>query len=249
MSILIVLPTYNEHENVERMLRAIRDAIAEADVLVVDDGSPDGTAEIVERVGSELDRIELLRRGAKGGLGAAYRAGFRIALARGYDVVVEMDADFSHEPAVVRQLVAPVLAGEAELVIGSRYVPGGSTPDWPKNRRLISRTGNRYLRLMLDLPIADATAGFRAYAAHALAKIDLAGLQAGGYVFQVEMADRIVQDGGRVIEIPITFHDRAFGNSKMSSKIVREALWLVTKWGVIRRVRSLRGSGKSGAAT
>lgn len=249
MSILIVLPTYNEHENVERMLRSIREAIAEAEVLVVDDGSPDGTAEIVERVAGEIGRIELLRRGSKGGLGAAYRAGFRVALARGYDVVVEMDADFSHDPAMIRQLVAPVEAGEAELVIGSRYVAGGSTPDWPKNRRLISRTGNRYLRLMLDLPIADATAGFRAYAAPALAKIDLAGLQAGGYVFQVEMADRIVQNGGRVMEIPITFHDRAFGNSKMSSKIVREALWLVTKWGIARRVRAIRRSPKSSAAS
>ncbi|MGB2758295.1 MAG: polyprenol monophosphomannose synthase [Acidimicrobiia bacterium] len=245
MSVLIVLPTYNESENIERILGAIRSECDEADVLVVDDGSPDGTAEIVERVANELGRIELLRRGSKGGLGAAYRAGFRVGLSRGYSIIIEMDADFSHDPARLNDLIAPVRAGEAELVIGSRYVPGGSTPDWPRKRRVISRTGNRYLRLMLRLPIQDATAGFRAYSATALEGIDLAKLQAGGYVFQVEMADQIVRNGGRIKEVPITFHDRAYGNSKMSGKIVREAFWLVTKWGVRRRIASFRGQKRT----
>lgn len=245
VSVLIVLPTYNESENIERILGAIRSECDEADVLVVDDGSPDGTAEIVERVANELGRIELLRQGSKGGLGAAYRAGFRVGLSRGYSIIIEMDADFSHDPARLNDLIAPVRAGEAELVIGSRYVPGGSTPDWPRKRRVISRTGNRYLRLMLRLPIQDATAGFRAYSATALEGIDLAKLQAGGYVFQVEMADQIVRNGGRIKEVPITFHDRAYGNSKMSGKIVREAFWLVTKWGVRRRIASFRGQKRT----
>lgn len=241
MSILIVLPTFNEAENVERMLHAIHEAFPSADVLVVDDGSPDGTADLAEKVSAELGGIEVLRRGSKSGLGSAYRAGFRVALARKYDVIVEMDTDFSHDPSMLPALVAPIEAGEAELVIGSRYVSGGSTPDWPKKREFLSRTGNRYLRFMLRLPVADATAGFRAYAAPAVANIDLSNLQAGGYVFQVEMADRVFQQGGRIVEIPITFHDRAFGSSKMSSKIVREALWLVTRWGLSRRISAVRG--------
>ncbi len=222
------------------MLHAIREHLPTADVLVVDDGSPDGTADLAANVATTLGRIEVLRRGGKSGLGSAYRAGFRVALARNYDVVVEMDTDFSHDPAMLPQLVAPIEAGNADLVIGSRYIPGGSTPDWPKKRELISRNGNRYLRFMLRLPIADATAGFRAYSSGVLQRIDLASLKAGGYVFQVEMADRVSQLGGRVQEIPITFHDRAFGSSKMSSSIVREAFWLVTRWGVSRRLGRFR---------
>jgi dolichol-phosphate mannosyltransferase len=235
---LIVLPTYNEVANIETVLRRVRGCVPDAQVLVVDDGSPDGTADLADDVARELGRISVLRRPAPTGLGSAYRDGFRWGLDRGYDVLVEMDSDLSHDPAVLPALLGRIDDG-ADLVIGSRYVPGGKTADWPWARRAISRTGCRYAQLMLGLSTRDATSGFRAYRAGALRAVDLDSLRANGYGFQVEMAYRVAAVGGDVREIPIEFRDRTAGTSKMSPRIVVEALWLVTKWGV--RDRLTRG--------
>ena len=235
MRALVILPTYNEIENIEEILRRTRAAAPEADVLVIDDGSPDGTADRAEKTGLELGRIEVLRRPGKSGLGSAYRAGFRIGLAKGYTVMVEMDSDFSHDPAVVPTLLAGVERG-ADLVIGSRYVPGGAIPDWPRWRRTISRGGCVYARTMLGLGVQDATAGFRAYSARILGQIDLDAVRADGYGFQVEMTYLTERGGGKVEEIPIEFRDRTQGTSKMSTRIVIEAFVLVTWWAVRDRV-------------
>ncbi|MFN8035884.1 MAG: polyprenol monophosphomannose synthase [Acidimicrobiia bacterium] len=238
MRALLVLPTYNEIENVETVLRTLRAAAPDVDVLVVDDGSPDGTADVAEKLGEELGAIEVLRRPAKSGLGSAYRAGFRIGLSRGYGAMIEMDADLSHDPAVVPSLVG-ALGNGVELAIGSRYVPGGAIPDWTPLRRAISRFGNLYARFMLGLAVQDATAGFRAYTRHALQQIDLDSVRADGYGFQVEMAYFVQRNGGRIVEIPIAFRDRTLGHSKMSARIVVEALLLVTWWGVRDRARRI----------
>ena len=235
MRVLVVLPTYNEIENIDEVLRRTRRALPEAEVLVVDDGSPDGTADRAEELGEHLGGITVMRRSGKSGLGSAYRAGFRWGLERGYDALVEMDADLSHDPASLRELVGALEHG-ADLSIGSRYVPGGSIPDWPASRRWISRIGCWYARTMLGLSVRDATAGFRAYRADTLARIDLDHVRADGYGFQVEMTYRVERDGGRVVEIPIQFRDRTLGKSKMSGRIVVEALLLVTRWGVRDRL-------------
>ena len=232
---LVVLPTYNEVENIETVLRRVRESAPGAHVLVVDDGSPDGSADLADDVAEELGGISVLRRVAPTGLGSAYRDGFRWGLDRGYDVLVEMDSDLSHDPAALPALLRAIDNG-ADLVIGSRYVPGGMTADWPWARRAISRTGCRYAQLMLRLPTRDATSGFRAYRAGALRAVDLETLRANGYGFQVEMAYRVTAVGGDVREIPIEFRDRTAGTSKMSLHIVVEALWLVTKWGVRDRL-------------
>jgi dolichol-phosphate mannosyltransferase len=232
---LIVLPTYNERDNIETVLRRVRFVVPAAHVLVVDDGSPDGTAELAEQVAHELRGISVLRRAAPTGLGNAYRAGFRWGLARGYEVLVEMDADLSHDPLVLPELLHTVAAG-ADLAIGSRYVAGGGTKDWPWARRMISRNGCRYAQTMLGLPARDATSGFRAYRADALRALDLDQVQASGYGFQVEMTYRVARNGGRVAEVPIEFRDRVAGTSKMSTRIVVEAFLLVTRWGVRDRL-------------
>jgi dolichol-phosphate mannosyltransferase len=232
---LVVLPTYNEVENIETVLRRVRESAPGAHVLVVDDGSPDGTADLADDVARELGGISVLRRVAPTGLGSAYRDGFRWGLDRGYDVLVEMDSDLSHDPATLPALLRAIDNG-ADLVIGSRYVPGGMTAGWPWARRAISRTGCRYAQLMLRLPTRDATSGYRAYRAGALRAVDLETLRANGYGFQVEMAYRVTAVGGDVREIPIEFRDRTAGTSKMSLHIVVEALWLVTKWGVRDRL-------------
>ncbi len=231
MRALLVLPTYDEAENVEEVLRRLRAAAPDISVLVVDDGSPDGTAELARKIGEELGDLEVLERAKKSGLGSAYRTGFRWGLERGFDAFVEMDADLSHDPAVVPQLLARIEEG-CDLVIGSRYVPGGSIPDWPWLRQAISRGGNIYARVMLGISVHDATAGFRAYSRRALERIDLDAVRADGYGFQVEMAYRVERAGGEVAEIPIEFRDRTLGRSKMSSRIVVEALLLVTWWGI-----------------
>jgi dolichol-phosphate mannosyltransferase len=228
---LVVLPTYQEAENVEAVLRRIRAAAPAAHVLVVDDGSPDGTADLADKVAEDLGQIEVLRRAVKDGLGSAYRTGFAWGLERDFDVLVEMDADLSHEPEALPSLLTVVDAG-ADLVIGSRYVPGGSTPQWPRIRRFLSVWANRYAAAVLGLAINDATAGFRAYRADVLRRIDLDRSRADGYGFQVEMVYRIVRMGGRIVEVPITFTDRVEGSSKMSGRIVVEALGLVTLWGI-----------------
>lgn len=232
---LVVLPTYDERDNIEQVLRRVRAAVPDAHVLVVDDASPDGTGDLAEAVARDLGGISVLRRPAPTGLGSAYRDGFRWGLERGYDVLVEMDADLSHDPAVLPVLLRKIDDG-ADLVIGSRYVPGGISADWSLARRAISRIGCRYAQLMLRLPTRDATSGYRAYRAAALRSVDLDTVRANGYGFQVEMAYRVLRVGGAIEEVPIEFRDRTAGTSKMSLKIVVEALVLVTRWGVRDRL-------------
>jgi dolichol-phosphate mannosyltransferase len=239
MKALVVLPTYNEADNIAEVLRRIRAAAPEVDVLVVDDGSPDGTAGLAEALGRELGGIEVLRRTAKTGLGSAYRDGFRHGLAQGYEALAEMDADLSHDPATLPDLIAAVESG-ADLAIGTRYMPGGRIPDWTWQRRAISRIGNLYARLALGISPRDSTSGFRAFHRRALESIDLDSVRADGYGFQIEMAYLVEQGGGKVTEVPIEFRDRALGQSKMSTKIVVEALVLVTRWGLRDRLRRLR---------
>lgn len=240
MSPLVVLPTYQEAENVQDVLARIRSSVPDAHILVVDDGSPDGTAGLAEATGEDLGQIDVLRRSEKSGLGPAYRAGFAWGLERGHDVLIEMDADLSHDPDVLPQLIAAVGEGGADLAIGSRYVPGGAVPGWPRNRRLLSQWGNRYIGFMLRLPVRDATAGFRAYRRSILEKVGLERVRADGYGFQIEMAYEVSKAGGTIVEIPITFRDRVRGVSKMSPNIVTEALVLVTRWGLRDRVNRIR---------
>ncbi|MGH9081048.1 MAG: polyprenol monophosphomannose synthase [Acidimicrobiales bacterium] len=238
MCVLVVLPTYNESENIDRVLRRVRHSLAAATVLVVDDGSPDGTAYIAERVGKELGNIEVMRRHEKSGLGSAYRAGFRWGLDRRFDACIEMDADLSHEPEALPDLVRALGAG-CELAVGSRYVPGGVIPNWAWHRRLLSRGGNLYASALLDLGVADSTSGFRAYAASVLRRIDLDRIRADGYGFQIEMTYQAKRAGAAIVEVPIRFADRVDGQSKMSTAIVVEAFALVTWWGVQRLAHSV----------
>ena len=237
---LVVIPTYNESENIERMLRRIHECLPGAGVLVVDDGSPDGTADLVRAAAAELPDLHLLARAGKSGLGSAYRAGFAWGLERGYDAFIEIDADFSHDPAALPSLVAPLEEG-SDLSIGSRYVEGGSIPNWAWHRHLLSRGGNIYASKVLGLGVADSTAGYRAYSARILRQLDLDRIRAEGYGFQIEMTYRAKQHGAAITEVPISFVDRAAGESKMSSVIVIEALGLVTWWGLGRVARALAG--------
>jgi dolichol-phosphate mannosyltransferase len=241
---LVIIPTYNEAENIERILRRTTESLPEAGVLVVDDGSPDGTGDLVKAMAGELRDIHLLTRSEKSGLGSAYRAGFAWGLEQGYDAMIEMDADFSHDPAALPAILAPLSEG-FDLSIGSRYVEGGAIPNWARHRHLLSQGGNRYASMVLGLGVADSTAGFRAYSAGIMRKLDLTAIRAEGYGFQIEMTYRAKQHGAAIIEVPITFVDRAAGESKMSSMIVVEALGLVTWWGMGRIVRSLRREGRS----
>ncbi|MGB0616205.1 MAG: polyprenol monophosphomannose synthase [Acidimicrobiales bacterium] len=239
MRTLIVLPTFNEADNIVEVLQKLRAVVPEASVLVVDDSSPDGTADLVEKVAEEIGDVSVMRRPAKSGLGSAYRDGFRHGLAAGYDVMVEMDSDLSHDPAALPSLLA-VAADGAALALGSRYIPGGSIPDWSWHRRALSRWGNRYAAAVLGIDVNDATSGYRAYRAEALAGIDFHTVQADGYGFQVEMAYRVLASGGRIVEVPISFTDRVRGESKMSSRIVVEALVLVTWWAIRDRILRIR---------
>jgi dolichol-phosphate mannosyltransferase len=232
---LIVVPTVDEASNLDPLLRQVRAAVPDADVLIVDGASTDGTPELAEQLGAELGSISVLRQPERNGLGGAYRAGFEHGLAAGYDVLVEMDADLSHDPADLPALVGAAEAG-ARLAIGSRYVPGGATPNWPLLRRLISQGGNRYVNLALGLRVRDATAGFRAFRAETLQDIGAGTTRASGYAFQVEMAHRVARTGGGIVELPIVFHDRVRGTSKMSSRIVAEAMLLVTGWAIRDRL-------------
>jgi dolichol-phosphate mannosyltransferase len=236
MRVLVVVPTYNERENVELLLPAVRASAPDADILVVDDSSPDGTGEAVTRLGERFGQITLLRRPGKQGLGSAYRHGFDYALDRGYDVVVSMDVDLSHDPAVVPEFIRLVEAG-ADAVIGSRYVPGGATADWPLYRRVLSRWGNRYTSFVLRLQVRDCTSGYRAYRADALKQIDPGSTAADGYAFLTELVRRLVRADLRVIETPIVFRDRRYGTSKMSGRIVAESMWLVTTWALRDAIR------------
>ena len=231
MRTLVITPTYDEAVNIERFLTRARFALPDADILVVDDGSPDGTADIAERVARRLGQVSVMRRTQKHGLGEAYRAGFAHGLDHGYDVLIEIDADGQHDPGVLPRLVAAIKAG-ADLAIGSRWVTGGSTPNWPWRRRLLSRCGSAYSSAMLRVPVHDLTAGFRAYRASVLRAIDYASTRATGYGFQIEMTYRVAVCGGRIAEVPIRFTDRQHGSSKMSGRIAAEALGLVTWWAV-----------------
>ena len=238
MSRLIIIPTYNEAENAPILIRRLLKHIPDSEILVIDDGSPDGTAQIVENLQREFASLHVLKRQQKSGLGSAYRTGFAWGLNRGYSELVEMDADMSHR---VRDLAKMISVKEqnptTSLVIGSRWTKGGTTTNWSKSRELLSRTANLYVRFMLGLGVKDATAGFRIYSADVLRKIDLASIKSEGYSFQIEMTREVRRLGGTIIEVPITFREREQGVSKMSKKIVREAMFLVTVWGLKRALR------------
>jgi dolichol-phosphate mannosyltransferase len=238
MNTLVVLPTYNEVHTIEQVLRRIQAATPDVETLVVDDSSPDGTADLAEKVAEDLGTVYVLRRETRYGLGAAYRAGFAWGLEHGADVLVEMDADLSHDPAALPTLLAGMVTHD--LVIGSRYMPGGSIPQWSLPRRLLSRGGNWYSALMLGVKIRDLTSGYRALRADLVRSLDMDTVRADGYGFQIEVAYRAAQAGARVQEVPIRFVDRELGVSKMSGAIVVEALMLVTRLGLSRMWRRLR---------
>jgi len=236
---LVITPTYDEAENIEEFLRRARAAVPAADILVVDDNSPDGTGVVAEKVGGELGQVHVLHRPEKEGLGVAYRAGLGWALDEGYEVICHMDADLSHDPAVLPTMIDRLLSDPADLVIGSRYVPGGSIPHWPWFRRMLSRVGNLYAGLVLGTSVRDNTSGYRVYRAEILRDIDYATTRAKGYGFMIETAYRVWLHGGRVSESPIAFTDRVRGYSKMTLKVAVEELALVTWWGVRDRARRL----------
>lgn len=228
---LVIIPTYNEREAISEVTRRLFDAAEDiVDLLVVDDGSPDGTAEMVKQLAQGPHEINLIERSGKMGLGTAYVAGFRWAMERGYRAVIEMDGDLSHDPADVPRLLAAL--ENADLAIGSRYVPGGSVGNWGAVRRMLSGAGNLYARAWLGYRVKDSTSGFRAYRTEILAKQDLDGVRSQGYAFQIEMTRRIHRSNGVIVEVPITFIERAHGKSKMSKRIVAEALASVTRWGI-----------------
>jgi dolichol-phosphate mannosyltransferase len=238
--VVVVVPTYNEADNIVELCTRVRSAMPDADILVVDDSSPDGTAELALVAGEQLGQITVLQQPSRSGLGAAYRTGFTTAIAMGAEICVEIDADLSHDPAVVPALVANVEHG-ADLAIGSRYVPGGRTVDWSRGRQVLSRWGNRYAAGVLGLAINDATAGFRAYSVPALLRIGYDEVQADGYGFQVEMTHRLVRSGGSIVEFPITFNERVAGESKLFGGIINEAVVLVARlWLADRRGRRER---------
>jgi dolichol-phosphate mannosyltransferase len=236
--VLVVIPTYNERENLEPIVKRLHDALPKAHVLVVDDGSPDGTGELADTLAAAEARVQVLHRTEKAGLGAAYVAGFRWGIEHDYRVLVEMDADGSHAPEDLPHMLDAL--SDADLVIGSRYVPGGKVVNWPMSRQLISRGGNLYSRLALGAKVKDITAGYRAYRREVLEKLKLGTVASQGYCFQIDLAWRTIEAGFTVVEVPITFTERAVGQSKMSKDIVREALLRVTKWGLRRRASQLR---------
>lgn len=236
MSVLVIVPTYNERENIRAIAASVRSH--GYDLLIVDDGSPDGTGAIADRLAAKDEGIHVLHRAEKAGLGPAYAAGFARGLEMGAEILCEMDADFSHDPSDIPRLVAAVRDG-ADLAIGSRYAPGGGTRGWPWSRRMISRGGNIYASTVLGIQVKDATAGFRAFRDTTIRKIDPSTGEASGYGFQVEMTWRTEEAGLTIVEVPITFRERRSGESKMTARIAGEAMWLVTKWGL----RRLAGRG------
>lgn len=237
-NVLVVIPTYNESANLQAVTGRVRAALPHADVLVVDDASPDGTGELAAAMAADDDQMYVLHRHGRRGLGAAYIAGFEWALDAQYEVVVEMDADGSHQPEEL-PLLLEALTG-CDLVMGSRWVPGGRVLNWPRGRMLLSRGGNTYTRFALGIPLRDATGGLRAYRSHTLKEIGLEEVESQGYCFQVDLAVRALRAGLRVVEVPITFVERTKGASKMSRGIVAEALWRVTVWGIRYRYAALR---------
>ena len=241
--VAVVIPTYNERDNLEPIVTRVRTSVPAADVLVVDDNSPDGTGEIADKLAASDAHVHVLHRQGKSGLGTAYIAGFGWALERGYGVLVEMDADGSHDPQdLVRMLAA---LESADLVIGSRYVPGGKLVNWARSREALSRGANVYTRLMLGIGVHDATGGYRAYRASTLRALGLEEVGSQGYCFQIDLTLRTVQEGFTVTEVPITFTERARGASKMSRAIIAEALWRVAQWGVAGRLGKRRHKSAS----
>jgi dolichol-phosphate mannosyltransferase len=236
--VLVVIPTYNEAENVRIIVDRVRTAVPTVDILIADDGSPDGTGAIADELAAADPQVHVLHRTVKEGLGAAYVAGFALARDRGYDAVVEMDADGSHAPEELPTLLDALR--DSDAVLGSRYVPGGKVVNWPVNRLVLSRGGNLYVRMVLRMPVRDATGGYRAYRMPVLDKIEVDTVLSQGYCFQVDLAWRAHKSGCRLVEVPITFVERERGQSKMSSSIVREALWRVTVWGARAHLASLR---------
>jgi dolichol-phosphate mannosyltransferase len=231
----MVVPTYNEVDNLAEVVARVRRCTPDVDLLVVDDSSPDGTGALADTLAGDDPRVLVLHRAAKEGLGAAYVAGFRAALDAGYDVIGEMDADGSHQPEQLPLLLAAL--ADADLVIGSRWVPGGSVVNWPWYRRALSRAGNLYTRLLLGIPVRDATAGFRLFRRETLETVDVGQVQSLGYVFQVELVSRTLQAGLRVVEVPIEFVERVRGDSKMTPEVARESLVRITRWGLAERLR------------
>jgi dolichol-phosphate mannosyltransferase len=240
---LVIIPTYNEHEALPGTLRRLRAACPDVDVLVADDASPDGTGDLADRLAAEDGHLHVLHRGGKQGLGAAYRAGFAWGLERDYALLVEMDADGSHRPEELPALLAA--AREADLVIGSRWVPGGAVVNWPLSRKLISRGGSAFSRFVLGLSVRDVTAGYRVYRARVLREIDLDRVDSVGYGFQVDMSFRTARAGFRIVEVPITFVERVLGVSKMSGGIVKEAVLSVLRWGLAARRDTLAAAWRS----
>jgi dolichol-phosphate mannosyltransferase len=239
--VVIVMPTYNERQNLEIIAGRIREAVPDACVLVVDDNSPDGTGDLADKLAEADPRVQVLHRTEKAGLGRAYVAGFSWALERGYDLIVEMDADGSHRPEDLPRLLAT--SGGADAVIGSRYVPGGTVVNWPASRKVLSAGANIYTRAMLGVRVKDATGGFRVYKADTLREIDLNGIQSAGYCFQIDMTLRVLQAGLSITEVPITFIERERGTSKMSRTVILESFVRVARWGISARLR-----GRSAAA-
>jgi dolichol-phosphate mannosyltransferase len=237
-SVLVVIPTYNEIENLEIIVERTRAAVPEANILVADDNSPDGTGELADTLAATDSHIHVMHRPGKQGLGAAYVAGFAWAREHGYDAVVEMDADGSHAPEELPKLLNQLRT--ADMVLGSRWVKGGTVLNWPKSRLALSRGANIYTRVALGMPVKDATGGYRAYRREVLEKIDVEAVASLGYCFQVDLVWRAYRQGFRVVEVPITFADRERGQSKMSSSVVSEALWRVTVWGTQSRLGALR---------
>nr|WP_203605465.1 polyprenol monophosphomannose synthase [Streptomyces sp. SID8014] len=236
---MVIIPTYNEADNLAPVVARVREAVPEAHVLVADDNSPDGTGKIADELAADDERVHVLHRAGKEGLGAAYLAGFRWGLEHDFGVLVEMDADGSHQPEELPRLLT-ALKG-ADLVLGSRWVPGGRVVNWPRSRQLLSRGGSTYSRLLLDVPLRDITGGYRAFRRETLERLGLTEVASQGYCFQVDLARRAVQAGCSVVEVPITFVEREHGDSKMSRDIVVEALWRVTAWGVGGRVNKVLG--------
>lgn len=236
---LVIIPTYDEADNITPITARVREAVPEAHILVADDNSPDGTGKIADELAAADDHIHVLHRTGKEGLGAAYLAGFRWGIEHDYGVLVEMDADGSHQPEELPRLLT-ALKG-ADLVLGSRWLPGGRIVNWPRSREYLSRGASIYSRLLLDVPIRDVTGGYRAFRREALEGLGMDAVSSQGYCFQIDLAHRAVDAGYRVVEVPITFVERERGDSKMSRDIVAEALWRVTAWGVEGRVRKLMG--------
>jgi dolichol-phosphate mannosyltransferase len=236
--VLVIIPTYNESENIARIITRTREAVPDAHILIADDNSPDGTGKLADQIASADDHVHVMHRLGKEGLGAAYLAGFEWGLNAGYDVLIEMDADGSHQPEQLPELLTAL--ANADLVLGSRWVAGGRVVNWPRSREVLSRGGNLWTRMMLGIPLRDATGGFRAFRRETLLGLGLDNVASAGYCFQVDLAWRALKAGFRVVEVPITFVEREYGASKMSQRIVIEALVRTTLWGVAHRAKQLR---------